>query len=146
MKSETIVFNVPGECRGKMRPKATVFGGHARVYTPNKQIEYENWVRQCFHTQHPDHKPFDGEVRVNICCYMAIPKSTSKKKAELMKAGEINPTKKPDTDNIAKSILDSLNTLAFKDDSQVVRLSVCKRYDQNPSVHIEMKGDYNDED
>ena len=41
---EIRTFIVPGEVRGKMRPKASSFGGHAKVYTPSKQIEYENWA------------------------------------------------------------------------------------------------------
>lgn len=49
---------------------------------------------------------------------------------------EINPTTKPDTDNIAKSILDSLNGIAYKDDKQVVKLTVEKRYDEIPSVSV----------
>lgn len=49
---------------------------------------------------------------------------------------EIYPTIKPDTDNIAKSILDSLNGIAYKDDKQVVKLTVEKRYDETPSASV----------
>jgi Holliday junction resolvase RusA-like endonuclease len=49
---------------------------------------------------------------------------------------KIYPTIKPDTDNIAKSILDSLNGIAYKDDKQVVKLTVEKRYDEIPSVSV----------
>jgi Holliday junction resolvase RusA-like endonuclease len=49
---------------------------------------------------------------------------------------KIYPTIKPDTDNIAKSILDSLNGIAYKDDKQAVKLTVEKRYDEIPSVSV----------
>jgi Holliday junction resolvase RusA-like endonuclease len=49
---------------------------------------------------------------------------------------EIFPTIKPDTDNIAKSILDSLNGIAFLDDKQVVKLEVEKYYAANASVVV----------
>lgn len=49
---------------------------------------------------------------------------------------EIFPTVKPDTDNIAKSILDSLNGIAYLDDKQFVKLEVEKYYAQAPSVEI----------
>lgn len=49
---------------------------------------------------------------------------------------EIYPTTKPDTDNIAKSILDSLNKIAYLDDKQVVDLRVRKRYAEVPSVSV----------
>lgn len=37
-----------------------------------------------------------------------------------MLAGEIRPTKKPDMDNVVKIIADSLNNLAYYDDTQIV--------------------------
>lgn len=80
--------------------------------------------------------PTDNEIEVNIMAYFGIPKSTSKKKTALMLNGFINPTKKPDADNIAKIILDSLNGIAFHDDSQIVRLVVEKRYSNNPRVEL----------
>lgn len=36
--------------------------------------------------------------------------------------------KKPDVDNLAKIVLDSLNKIAYDDDAQVCRLLVEKRY------------------
>ena len=49
---------------------------------------------------------------------------------------EILPMVKPDTDNIAKSILDSLNGIAYKDDKQVVELIVYKFYNDVPYVNV----------
>ena len=54
----------------------------------------------------------------------------------MMLDNKIYPTVKPDTDNIAKSILDALNGIAYKDDKQVVTLSVKKRYDEVPRVSV----------
>ena len=48
----------------------------------------------------------------------------------------IRPTKKPDVDNITKSILDSLNGIAYKDDSQVTGLEVMKEYGEIPMVRV----------
>jgi len=55
-----------------------------------------------------------------------------------MDNGAIRPTNKPDLDNIAKIILDSLNGIAYKDDSQVVSLTVIKHYSDNPCVVVRM--------
>lgn len=56
-----------------------------------------------------------------------------------MLANRIFPVKKPDCDNIAKIILDALNKIAYKDDSQVIELSVKKLYSEKAKVlvHIE---------
>ena len=50
----------------------------------------------------------------------------------------IRPTVKPDCDNLAKSILDSLNGLAYHDDKQVVELVVKKYYAENAEVKIKL--------
>ncbi len=133
-------FTVPGECRGKMRPKASVFAGHARVHTPGKQVEYENWVRLCFCREYGGQtKPAEGTLVVYIDVYHAFPKSMPKYKRKMAQDGELFPTKKPDVDNCAKSILDALNGIAYKDDSQVIRLSVCKRYASEAHVDVKIQ-------
>ena len=52
---------------------------------------------------------------------------------------KIRPTKKPDTDNIAKVICDSLNMIAYHDDAVVVDLSVSKYYGEIPEVRVKIK-------
>jgi Holliday junction resolvase RusA-like endonuclease len=49
---------------------------------------------------------------------------------------EILPMVKPDTDNIAKGVLDSLNGIAYQDDKQVVELKVNKFYNNTPYVRV----------
>ena len=53
-----------------------------------------------------------------------------------MLLGIIRPTIKPDVDNIAKVILDSLNGLAYKDDKQIVFCIISKWYGENPKVEV----------
>lgn len=45
-------------------------------------------------------------------------------KKTAMLSGELLPTKKPDIDNIVKAVLDALNEVAYRDDTQVVELQV----------------------
>jgi len=74
-----------------------------------------------------------------------MPKSDSKKKRAAKLAGEIRPTKKPDIDNCIKAIADSLNTIAYKDDTQIVKVVAEKRYSEKPRVEITI-ADINEED
>lgn len=83
-----------------------------------------------------DQKPLEKPLKVKIIAYYDMPKSTSKKKQQQMLNNEIFPTVKPDTDNIAKSILDSLNKIAYLDDKQVVKLEVEKYYAANANVAV----------
>ena len=45
-----------------------------------------------------------------------------------MYAGDIRPTKKPDIDNILKSLFDGLNKTAFSDDTQIISVEAEKYY------------------
>lgn len=53
--------------------------------------------------------------------------------------GEFGFLHKPDADNVAKSILDALNGLAYKDDSQVANLLVFKQYGAENKILVEME-------
>lgn len=124
---------IPGEPVAKGRPRITR-NGHA--YTPEKTTNYENLVRLAFMQQCGKTNPYEGEITAVIDAYMQIPKSASKKRQEAMRCHETRPTKRPDGDNIAKAVLDSLNGLAYKDDSQVVDCTIRKFYSDKPRVEL----------
>lgn len=126
-------FTVPGEPKGKGRVRVTRTG-HA--YTPKDTEIYENLVRFSFTNKYPDFVPIEGEVTAVITAVYSIPKSVSNKRKRMMADKEIRPTKKPDVDNITKSVLDSLNGIAYKDDSQVTGLEVMKEYGEIPMVRV----------
>lgn len=128
-------FNIPGKIQAKQRPR---FNGRY-VYTPDRTTNYENWVKACYLEKYNNEKLLETSLEVYIRAYFEIPKSVSKKKKQQMLENEISPTIKPDTDNIAKSILDSLNGIAYLDDKQVIRLTVEKWYAEIPSVSVEIK-------
>ena len=128
-------FNIPGKIQAKQRPR---FNGRY-VYTPDRTTNYENWVKACYLEKYNNEKLLETSLEVYIRAYFEIPKIVSKKKKQEMLEDKIRPTIKPDTDNIAKSILDSLNGIAYKDDKQVVSLKVDKYYAEIPSVSVEIK-------
>ena len=126
-------FKVPGEPVGKGRPRFVRATG--RTYTPEKTERYENLVKLAFIKEYPDVTPIEGPISVEMVANFSIPKSWSKKKQALAAAGALRPTKKPDTDNIAK-IKDALNGIAWIDDAQVVEESISKNYTEVPSLTI----------
>ena len=127
---------IPGVPVGKGRPKFSAFNGHAVAYTPEKTVNYENLVKLSFQQTGETSFDKDAMLRANIVAYFPIPKSTSKKKRELIELGLIMPTKKPDLDNIAKAILDALNGLAYYDDAQVCQLEIMKCYSDTPRAEV----------
>lgn len=127
---------VEGKIKGKARPRFNTRTGHA--ITPADTVNYENWVKMCYKEQ--EGKYLEGALTATITAYYKIPKSYSKKRVQAIRDGKEYPSKKPDADNVAKIILDSLNKIAFNDDAQVVQLLVLKRYtEENERVEIEIK-------
>lgn len=130
----SIQLVIPGKPTGKGRPRL----GKYKTYTPAKTVNYETLVKLTFIDKYKNFKPFEGAVKAKITAVFSIPKSFSKKKKEeaLLKRYY---THKPDADNITKIILDSLNGLAYKDDSQVAALEVYKMYGEQEKVIVELE-------
>lgn len=132
-----VSFTIPGEPQGKGRPRFSRAGPYVRTYTPDKTAAYENLVKLEYQRQCKDSRFADDEyLDMRIFAFYGIPKSASKKKTRLMKAGVIRPTKKPDMDNVVKVIADSLNGVAYKDDTQIVDAMVRKFYADVPRVQV----------
>ena len=133
-----IELTIEGEPVGKGRPRVTTRGKFAHVYTPEKTKNYERLVTNTFLDKYTYEDQLHGPIEANIESYFSIPKSTSKKTRRLMLSNQIFHTKKPDIDNIAKSVLDSLNGLAYEDDSQIVKLTGIKLYSDIPRVELKL--------
>jgi Holliday junction resolvase RusA-like endonuclease len=129
-------FFIPGQPQGKGRARVAMIAGHARAYTPEKTASYESLIKAQYHAAHPRELPILGEVDMEIRAWFEIPKSTSGKQAAAMLRYEINPAKKPDADNIAKVICDALNGIAYRDDTQIINLNICKRYAEFAGVDV----------
>lgn len=130
-------FEMIGDIVGKARPRMNTRTG--RAYTPTNTKLYEYSLRQWFIREYPYFTPIETRVKVTIIAYFGIPKSTSKKKEAEMLQDNISPTKKPDADNIIKIVLDAMNKFAFKDDTQVTKLEIEKKYDKTPRIYIKIE-------
>ena len=101
-----------------------MIGGKARAYTPKKSADYEKQIAAACDVE----APLEGPLSMHINLYLPIPASWSKQKTIDAACGKMMPTSRPDVDNYAKAVLDSLNGIAYADDSQVVDLRVVKQY------------------
>lgn len=128
-------FTVLGEPVAKER--ARVVGG--RAFTPKRTKAYEEQVAWEYKKQKG--KFYDKEpVKASIKLYFQPPKSISKRELAKIATGEVVYTGKKDIDNIAKSILDGLNGVAYIDDRQVVELKISKQYTlEKTRAEIELK-------
>jgi len=134
--TEGLWFTIPGEARGKGRPRATIRGSHASLYTDAKTASYENLVKLAASKALRGREPLDEALSLHVIIRIIPAASSSAKKRAAMLSGEIMPTKKPDIDNVVKAVLDGCNKVAFRDDAQVVRLSAEKTYAAIPGVDV----------
>ena len=89
--------------------------------------------------KYPRFKILEGRIKVNIIAYFSIPKTTKKSEINEMLDNNISPTKKPDIDNIVKVVLDSMNKFAFRDDNQITKLEVEKKYALEDKVYVKIE-------
>lgn len=126
-------FTVKGHVVGKGRPRFVKRTGHA--YTPDTTVEAENAIAAAWLALGLPPAPKGGAVAVSIEAFLMRPKShygTGKRAEFLKESAPVWPTGKPDGDNLAKTVKDALNGLAWHDDSQVVSLLVEKKYSCEP--------------
>jgi Holliday junction resolvase RusA-like endonuclease len=125
-------MNLDFTIKGKVIAKQSMkIGRYGIKYTPREVKDYASLVQKSFLAKYPmwTYRYYDDVgLRVYISVYKSIPKSYSKKKTKEASVNYIRPTSKPDCDNIAKSICDALNGLAYPDDRQIVSLTVNKYY------------------
>jgi len=96
----TYEFFIGGRPRPKQRAKYSAKTG--KFYTPKETLVYENYVKEITKEHIP--LPLVGAIKVEMTMYHCI------------------STKKPDIDNVIKSVLDGMTGAAYVDDSQVMEV------------------------
>lgn len=138
----TIVFTVPGEAVPKGRPRSTKRG---ITYTPEKTRKYEDYVRSVA-LQYAPKELLKCALDVELRFFLQRPKTLSKR--------VVHHIKRPDIDNFAKALLDSLEPrkhpkktqktndgAVYENDAQIVRLLVTKEYGTPSRVEVKITDD-----
>ena len=134
-----IAFEVPGEPRGKGRPRFNRQTG--KTYTDSETKAYEEKIAAYYRKAHGAHRwPDSAFIAVEVIAHYPIPKSATKAIRAAMEAGTVRPSGKPDVDNVLKVVLDALNGVSYKDDSRVVFVAARKIYSNDPKLVIRIKG------
>lgn len=131
-----VLVQLPGEPRGKGRPRAFVMRGQARMYTDAKTRAYEELLRGAARNAMKGRAPLEGPIDLTVEAHLGIPKSWPKYRVRAAINGLEPHVSKPDADNIVKAALDALNEIVWRDDSQVVRIIASKHYGLHPGLMI----------
>ena len=126
---EIVLLGAP---RGKERPRGTKDG---HFYTPEKTRSYEAALKYAAGEVMGTRMPLDGPLEVDMRIVFPITTSWPKRRQLAARSGAERPTKKPDADNLLKT-LDALNMVVWLDDAQIVRATVEKFYGDKPGMWI----------
>lgn len=129
-----LTIAIPFTPIAKGRPRMTRQG---RAYTPAKTRDAENQIKA--YLMGLDVEQREGPLDVSVFAIMPIPPSWAKAKQADALAGLVSPTGKPDLDNICKLVLDAANEILWRDDSQIVKLDLCKAYGGKPGYILSVK-------
>lgn len=108
----------------KARPR---YNKNGIAYTDKKTKEAEKYIAYSYINQNGK-TLLDGPIEVEVNCFYKVPKSYSKKDKEKAKEGRLYKVTRPDVDNLAKTVLDALNEVAYEDDRLITGLKVTKAY------------------
>ena len=132
---------IPGEPCAQGRPRFSVAGGHAKAYDPAKSRNYKAFVK--YIATHEAQKQgwmyTELPLAVTVKAYLPIAASKPKKFKVAALAGIEKPTKKPDADNLFKTVTDAMSGILYKDDKQIVRAVVEKAYSDEPRMEVELE-------
>ena len=140
-----IVLKVEGIPKPQPRPRAFArkMGDgkySARIYDAGTAEAWKSRIA----VEAIKHRPeqlIDGPIRVELFFFMPRPKShhkAGKPDRPLKDSAPMHPIGKPDCDNLAKAVLDCITQLGcfWRDDSQVVHLTITKEYSQLPGLVV----------
>ena len=136
-----VTTTIHGQPVPQPRPRVSTRGGFGRAYVPSRHPVHA-W-REAIRRGYRGPR-FRNGVSVRLQFVFQRPPSHFKRAGELTAAGARQQHPKPDVDNLAKSVLDALNGVAWVDDSQVEELLVTKVWGEGSRCVIEVASEGNE--
>jgi len=134
--SISIMFTVYGTPTPKGRPRFSTRGKFPVAYTPEKTKAYEFEVGMMALAAMGGTKPLEGALEAFIYITYAVPESYSKKRLEACLNGLEKHTKRPDLDNVIKSVIDGMDKIVFDNDSQITSIHATKVYGEVAKAEV----------
>ena len=119
--SRQIEFRISGEPVAQGRPRFSRRGNFVKAYDPKKSRDAKQTVKYFATEAMKDEKmvPLEGPLSMRVEFGVALPKSDYRKRTPRENAWS---TKKPDLDNLVKTVKDACSGVVFLDDNQVVKV------------------------
>lgn len=135
-QAAAIRFTVPAVPVAQPRQRHAMIAGHIRNYTPTKHpVNVFKAACQMACASAYTGPPLTGPVSLRILFVLPRPASTPKRNS-----GRTPHAKKPDCENLAKAVMDSLTGTLYADDRQVYLLRIGKLVAGiNEAPHVEVE-------
>lgn len=143
--SETIHLWVQGKPAGSGSKTAYRTPQGRMIVTPASKYQkpWQETVKWGFlESQYAKMKPWTEALKVDLLFVFVRPNShfgTGKNAGLLKASAPAYPAKRPDIEKLARSTNDALTGFVWKDDSQIVVLTVSKIYSERSGVDITIK-------
>ena len=124
-----VKFKVPGNPKGKQRPRICRINGRSVAYTQKQTVEYEKLIRASYAASSNVFFEKNIPLEMSIIALFSIPNCHT----------DGWHLKRPDSDNIIKIIMDALNGVCYHDDEQICRIYFEKKYADIPETKITIK-------
>jgi Holliday junction resolvase RusA-like endonuclease len=145
-----VLITVPGEPCAKGRPRIGINRGTGRAmaFTPSKTVKAESTIALFASHAMAGIAMLEGPLVLEVTAYRskgmpgrADAKAGTKALQQWLaaNAGKITPVSKPDADNYLKAVCDALNGVVFRDDAQIVSMTVHKRFSSSPRLEITVR-------
>ena len=125
-----------GDPKAQKRHRSTRAGNFIRQYDPSSKDKDDFLLMM--QKERPS-EPILGEMKLYIVFCFSRPKShyrTGKNANMLRNDVPIFNAHKPDIDNLLKFVMDAMNGVFYKDDSQIVDVDIKKQYSNTPCTLI----------
>ncbi len=132
----SVSFTLPGKPQAKARPIATARHGRTRVYTPPQTVAYEAQIAAAAQAALGDNAMIEGAVEIDIVVRLEPAKWVSAAARSGMLSGDVRATKRPDLDNVVKTIIDGCCGVVFSDDASITKISARKIYAVSAGVDV----------
>jgi Holliday junction resolvase RusA-like endonuclease len=130
-------FEIPVTPVPKARARTyTTRQGITRTITPNKTRSFESYIKGWLQLRF-DREPFQEPLHFELTFVFEVPKSYSKASRIYCLSDRGRHTKKPDLDNLEKSVLDAAEGVLFYNDSQICKKTSQKKWGEEPLIIME---------
>jgi Holliday junction resolvase RusA-like endonuclease len=134
--SESFSFTIPAIPIAQPRPRAVAVNGRARVFGAPKSHAIHAFKATC-RMVCPIHFAMQGPLAIELVFVLPRPKLPKK-----LGTHRLPHAKRPDFDNLEKSVVDALTGLAWNDDAQLCDVRTMKwiaAADEVPHVEITIR-------